>query len=176
MNFELMIEIYVVIKFEIDMCCWVDVLFYLCIGKCLGWCVMEIVVVFKCVLQYLFGCGNVFEFGQNVLVICVQLDEGVIICFGFKVLGSGMNVCDVMMDFGYGYVFIEVSFEVYECFILDVFLGDLLLFLWYEEVEFFWKIFDFVEKYWVVVGGFVEQYVLGLWGLVFVDDLLVCDG
>lgn len=152
MSLILMIEIYVVLKFEINICCWVGVLFYLCVGKWLGCWVIEIVVVFKCVLQYFFVGLQILVFGYNVLVIWVQFDEGVMIWFGLKVLGVGMQVCDVMMDFGYGYVFIEVSLEVYECLIFDVLLGDFLLFLCYQEVEFSWKIFDLVEEYWMMFG------------------------
>lgn len=106
----------------------------------------------------------------------MQPDEGVTIRFGSKVPGTGSNVRDVTMDFGYGHAFTEASPEAYERLILDVLLGDPPLFPRHEEVELSWKILDPVEKYWAAQGGPVEQYAPGSWGPASADDLLARDG
>ncbi|MBT2486130.1 MULTISPECIES: glucose-6-phosphate dehydrogenase [unclassified Microbacterium] len=176
MNPESTTETYAAIKLEIDTRRWAGVPFYLRTGKRLGRRVTEIAVVFNRAPQHLFGRGNSSELGQNALVIRVQPDEGVTIRFGSKVPGSGSNVRDVTMDFGYGHAFTEASPEAYERLILDVLLGDPPLFPRHEEVELSWKILDPVEKYWAAVGGPVEQYPPGSWGPASADDLLARDG
>lgn len=115
------------------------------------------------------------ELGINVMVICVQFDEGVILWFGFKVLGIVMEVCDVNMDFFYGLVFVEDLLEVYEWFIFDVLFGEFLLFLVNVEVELVWEIFDLVLEYWVVYGMF-DVYEVGIWGLELFLEMLCCIG
>lgn len=79
-------EIFIVIKVEIDNWCWVGVLFYLCIGKCMLIKVSEVVIYFKCQLYNLFG-DSFKNLLFNKLVICLQLDEGVEIIVMNKVLG-----------------------------------------------------------------------------------------
>ncbi|GAB3599029.1 glucose-6-phosphate dehydrogenase [Microbacterium tumbae] len=169
-------ETYAAIKLEIATRRWADVPFYLRTGKRLGRRVTEVAVVFKRAPEHLFGRSNASELGQNALVIRVQPDEGVTIRFGSKVPGSGTNVRDVTMDFGYGHAFTEASPEAYERLILDVLLGDPPLFPRHEEVELSWKILDPVEEFWTAEGGPVEQYAPGSWGPASADALLARDG
>jgi glucose-6-phosphate 1-dehydrogenase len=169
-------ETYAAVKLEIDTRRWAGVPFYLRTGKRLGRRVTEIAVVFKRAPEHLFGRGRSSELGQNALVIRVQPDEGVTIRFGSKVPGSGTNVRDVTMDFGYGHAFTEASPEAYERLILDVLLGDPPLFPRHEEVELSWRILDPVEKYWASLHGPLEQYPPGSWGPASADDLLARDG
>lgn len=176
MNPDSITETYAAIKLEIANRRWAGVPFYLRSGKRLGRRVTEIAVVFQRAPEHLFGRGNAAELGQNALVIRVQPDEGVTIRFGSKVPGTGTNVRDVTMDFGYGHAFTEASPEAYERLILDVLLGDPPLFPRHEEVELSWKILDPVEKYWADEGGPLEQYAPGSWGPASADDLLARDG
>jgi len=169
-------EPYAAIKREIDPRRWAGVPFYLRTGKRLGRRVTEIAVVFKRAPEHLFGRVQTSELGQNALVIRVQPDEGVTIRFGSKVPGSGANVRDVTMDFGYGHAFTEASPEAYERLILDVLLGDPPLFPRHEEVELSWKILDPVEQYWASLHGPLEQYAPGSWGPASADALLARDG
>ncbi|WP_309066448.1 glucose-6-phosphate dehydrogenase [Microbacterium sp.] len=169
-------ETYAAVKLEIDTRRWAGVPFYLRTGKRLGRRVTEIAVVFKCAPEHLFGRAQTSELGQNALVIRVQPDEGVTIRFGSKVPGSGANVRDVTMDFGYGHAFTEASPEAYERLILDVLLGDPPLFPRHEEVELSWKILDPVEEYWASLHGPLEQYAPGSWGPASADALLARDG
>ncbi|MGL3151767.1 glucose-6-phosphate dehydrogenase [Microbacterium sp. A82] len=176
MNPESITETYAAIKLEIANRRWAGVPFYLRSGKRLGRRVTEIAVVFNRAPEHLFGRSNASELGQNALVIRVQPDEGVTIRFGSKVPGTGTNVRDVTMDFGYGHAFTEASPEAYERLILDVLLGDPPLFPRHEEVELSWKILDPVEKYWAAEGGPLEQYAPGSWGPASADALLARDG
>jgi len=169
-------ETYAAVKLEIDTRRWAGVPFYLRTGKRLGRRVTEIAVVFKRAPEHLFGRTQTAELGQNALVIRVQPDEGVTIRFGSKVPGSGANVRDVTMDFGYGHAFTEASPEAYERLILDVLLGDPPLFPRHEEVELSWKILDPVEEYWASQHGPLEQYAPGSWGPASADALLARDG
>ncbi|MDT0157378.1 glucose-6-phosphate dehydrogenase [Microbacterium sp. ARD32] len=169
-------ETYAAIKLEIDTRRWAGVPFYLRTGKRLGRRVTEIAVVFKRAPEHLFGRAQTAELGQNALVIRVQPDEGVTIRFGSKVPGSGANVRDVTMDFGYGHAFTEASPEAYERLILDVLLGDPPLFPRHEEVELSWKILDPVEQYWASLHTPLEQYAPGSWGPASADALLARDG
>lgn len=169
-------ETYAAVKLEINTRRWADVPFYLRTGKRLGRRVTEIAVVFKRAPEHLFGGARTGELGQNALVIRVQPDEGVTLRFGSKVPGSGTNVRDVTMDFGYGHAFTEASPEAYERLILDVLLGDPPLFPRHEEVELSWKILDPVERYWAEQDGPLQQYGPGSWGPASADVLLARDG
>ena len=169
-------ETYAAVKLEINTRRWAGVPFYLRTGKRLGRRVTEIAVVFKRAPEHLFGRNQTSELGQNALVIRVQPDEGVTIRFGSKVPGTGANVRDVTMDFGYGHAFTEASPEAYERLILDVLLGDPPLFPRHEEVELSWKILDPVEEFWAAQSGPLEQYAPGSWGPASADALLARDG
>ena len=168
-------ETYAAVKLEIDTRRWAGVPFYLRTGKRLGRRVTEIAVVFKRAPEHLFGRAQTAELGQNALVIRVQPDEGVMIRFGSKVPGSGANVRDVTMDFGYGHAFTEASPEAYERLILDVLLGDPPLFPRHEEVELSWRILDPIEEYWATLGA-PEQYRPGSWGPASAAALMAADG
>ena len=176
MNPQSRSETYAAIKLEIDTRRWAGVPFYLRTGKRLGRRVTEIAVVFKRAPEHLFSRAQAAELGQNALVIRVQPDEGVTIRFGSKVPGTGTQVRDVTMDFGYGHAFTEASPEAYERLILDVLLGDPPLFPRHEEVELSWRILDPVEEFWAAQDGPLEQYAPGSWGPPSADALLARDG
>lgn len=176
MNPDSTTETYAAIKLEIATRRWADVPFYVRTGKRLGRRVTEIAVVFKRAPEHLFSRGQTAELGQNALVIRVQPDEGVTLRFGSKVPGSGSQVRDVTMDFGYGHAFTEASPEAYERLILDVLLGDPPLFPRHEEVELSWRILDPVEEFWAAQGGPLEQYDPGSWGPPSADELMARDG
>ncbi|WP_298011468.1 glucose-6-phosphate dehydrogenase [uncultured Microbacterium sp.] len=169
-------ETYAALKLEVATRRWAGVPFYLRTGKRLGRRVTEIAVVFKRAPQLLFQRNQTLELGQNALVIRIQPDEGVTIRFGSKVPGTGTEVRDVTMDFGYGHAFTESSPEAYERLILDVLLGDPPLFPRHEEVELSWKILDPIEKYWASLDEGLDQYEPGSWGPASADELLARDG
>nr|WP_066079396.1 glucose-6-phosphate dehydrogenase [Pseudoclavibacter alba] len=168
-------ETYAALRLEIDTRRWAGVPFYLRTGKRLGRRVTEIAVTFQEAPKYLFDPSQRASLGPNALVIRVQPDEGVTMRIGSKVPGSGMQVRDVTMDFGYGHAFTESSPEAYERLILDVLLGDPPLFPRHEEVELSWKILDPVEDFWAAAGR-PEGYKPGSWGPQSAERLLARDG
>lgn len=168
-------ETYAAIRVNIDTRRWAGVPFYLRAGKRLGRRVTEIAVVFKKAAQHLFGPGQTGALGANALVIRVQPDEGATLRFGAKVPGSGMQVRDVTMDFGYGHAFTEASPEAYERLILDVLLGDPPLFPRHEEVELSWRILDPIEEFWASHGS-PDTYRPGTWGPSSADAMMAADG
>ena len=115
------------------------------------------------------------ELGQNALVVRVQPDEGVTLRFGSKVPGSGMEVRDVTMDFGYGTAFTEASPEAYERLLLDVLLGEPSLFPTNTEVELSWTILDPVVEKWHAEGS-PDAYPAGTWGPHSAEKLLARTG
>jgi glucose-6-phosphate 1-dehydrogenase len=150
---------------------WAGVPFYLRAGKRLGRRVTEIAVVFKRAPHLPFDQTMTEELGQNALVVRVQPDEGVTLRFGSKVPGSGMEVRDVTMDFGYGTAFTEASPEAYERLLLDVLLGEPSLFPTNTEVELSWRILDPVIEKWHREGT-PDSYNAGTWGPPSADTLL----
>ena len=60
----------------------------------------------------------------NILAIRIQPDEGILLRFGAKVPGQGMQIRSVNMDFRYGLSFAVDSPDAYETLLLDAMLGD----------------------------------------------------
>lgn len=168
-------ETFAAMRLDIDNARWAGVPFYLRAGKRLGRRVTEIAVVLKPAIQRLLSPEQTSALGPNAIVIRVQPDEGVTIRFGSKVPGTGMQVRDVTMDFGYGHAFTEDSPEAYERLILDVLLGDPPLFPRHEEVELSWKILDPIENFWADHSK-PEGYAPGSWGPDSADQMLINDG
>lgn len=156
-------ETYAAATFEISSRRWAGVPFYLRTGKRLGRRVTEIALVFKEAPHLPFGSGQTTAQGNNMLVIRVQPDEGVLMRFGSKVPGSAMEVRDVNMDFSYSEAFTEESPEAYERLILDALLDEASLFPTNEEVEQSWRILDPILEYWALHGR-PDDYAAGTWG------------
>ena len=168
-------ETYAAITCEVNTRRWAGVPFYLRTGKRLGRRVTEIAVVFKRAPHLPFDQTMTEELGQNALVVRVQPDEGVTLRFGSKVPGSGMEVRDVTMDFGYGSAFTEASPEAYERLLLDVLLGEPSLFPTNTEVERSWEILDPVIEKWHREGS-PDAYASGTWGPDSAEALLTRTG
>ena len=168
-------ETFAAATFEISSRRWAGVPFYLRTGKRLGRRVTEIALVFKKAPHLPFVDGQTTAQGSNMLVIRVQPEEGVLMRFGSKVPGSGMEVRDVNMDFSYSESFTEESPEAYERLILDAFLDEASLFPTNEEVELSWRILDPILKSWESHGA-PEDYPAGTWGPPGADGLMARSG
>jgi glucose-6-phosphate 1-dehydrogenase len=168
-------ETYAAMRLEIRNKRWKGVPFYLRTGKRLGRRVTEIAVILKNAPKKLFSDRQASSLGPNAIVIRVQPDEGVTIRFGSKVPGSGMQVRDVTMDFGYGHSFTEDSPEAYERLILDVLLGDPPLFPRHQEVELSWKILDPIVSFWADSAS-MGEYLPGTWGPKAAEEMMQRDG
>ena len=75
----------------------------------------------------------------NLLAMRIQPDEGIMLRFGAKIPGLGVDVRNVTMDFTYGSAFAVDSPDAYETLILDALLGDASLFTRADEVEEAWS-------------------------------------
>ncbi|GAA2786738.1 glucose-6-phosphate dehydrogenase [Streptomyces showdoensis] len=169
-------DTYAAVRLEIDSRRWAGVPFYLRTGKRLARRVTEIAVAFQEAPSTPFAAASTRRLGPNTVVFRVQPDEGVSVRLGSKVPGSAMEIRDVTMDFAYGDSFEESSPEAYERLILDVLLGDPLLFPRAEEVELSWRILDPVERHWAADPAAPAPYPAGGWGPAEADELLAREG
>ncbi|MFL5777604.1 MAG: glucose-6-phosphate dehydrogenase [Chloroflexota bacterium] len=169
-------ETFVAARLAIDDWRWSGVPFYVRTGKRLAKRSTEIAIQFREVPHRLFR-----EAGQepeaNLLAIRIQPDEGIMLRFGAKVPGLGLDVRAVTMDFSYGSAFNVDSPDAYETLILDALQGDASLFTRADEVETAWSIVDPVIEDWAS-GPPPEfpNYDAGTWGPAEADALMAPDG
>lgn len=168
-------ETYAACTLNINSRRWAGVPFYLRTGKRLGRRVTEIALIFKRPPYQPFSPGQTDLLTNNAVVIRIQPDEGVLMRFGSKVPGPGLEVRDVNMDFSYSEAFTEQSPEAYERLILDALLDESSLFPTNDEVERSWEILDPVLDYWAD-HGFPDEYQAGTWGPASADEMLNRDG
>ena len=140
-------ETFVAAKFMIDDWRWSGVPFYVRTGKRLPKRSTEIAIQYREVPHRLFKDEGV-EPDPNLLAIRIQPDEGIMLRFGAKVPGLGLDVRSVTMDFTYGSAFSVDSPDAYETLILDALQGDASLFTRADEVEEAWSIVDPIIDSW----------------------------
>jgi glucose-6-phosphate 1-dehydrogenase len=170
-------ETYAALKMSIDSWRWAGVPFYIRTGKALPSRVTEIAVQFRRAPLALFSRAGVPQVDPNVLAIRVQPDEGILLRFGAKVPGQGLQIRTVNMDFRYGSSFAVDSPDAYETLLLDAMIGDASLFTRDDEVERAWAILDPVLEAWSAgEGGPLHFYGAGTWGPPAADELLERDG
>ncbi len=169
-------ETFVAARFTVDDWRWSGVPFYLRTGKRLPKRATEIAVQFKEVPHKLFQ-ASATDPEPNLLAIRIQPDEGIMLRFGAKIPGLGIDVRSVTMDFTYGSAFAVDSPDAYETLILDAMLGDASLFTRADEVEEAWAIVDPIIDAWAN-GPAPEfpNYESGSWGPAAADELLARDG
>ena len=132
-------ETFVAARLEIDDWRWAGVPFYVRSGKRLPKRSSEIAIQFRAVPHRLFTEAGA-DPEPNLLAMRIQPDEGILLRFGAKVPGLGIDVRAVNMDFTYGSAFSVDSPDAYETLILDALLGDAALFTRADEVEQAWGI------------------------------------
>ncbi len=170
-------ETYVALRLAIESWRWAGVPFYLRTGKALATRVTEIAVQFKQAPLALFSRAGAPPMEPNILAIRVQPDEGILIRFGAKVPGPGLQIRGVNMDFRYGSSFAVDSPDAYETLLLDCMIGDASLFTRDDEVERAWEILDPILDAWASgEGGRLHLYPAGSWGPAAADELLERDG
>ncbi len=171
-NPESRTETFVALKFFIDNWRWAGVPFYIRSGKKLPTRVSEVVIHFKPNHHHLF----INETGvntQNMLVIRIQPDEGILIKFGMKVPGAGFKVNNVNMDFQYSDLTEAYVPDAYERLLLDCMQGDATLYARGDSVEAAWEFIDPILKAWKEDPTLpIYGYPAGSWGPENVDDLI----
>jgi glucose-6-phosphate 1-dehydrogenase len=169
-------ETFVAARLAVDNWRWSGVPFYLRTGKRLPKRSTEIAIQFKEVPHKLFRESN-SDPEPNLLAIRIQPDEGIMLRFGAKVPGLGIDVRSVTMDFTYGSAFAVDSPDAYETLILDALLGDASLFTRADEVEEAWAIVDPIIDTWAdMPTPEFPNYAAGTWGPDDADELIQRDG
>jgi glucose-6-phosphate 1-dehydrogenase len=169
-------ETYVAARLAIDDWRWSGVPFYLRMGKRLPKRATEIAIQFKDVPHRLFR-DSATDPEPNLLAMRIQPDEGIMLRFGAKVPGLGVDIRNVTMDFTYGSAFQVDSPDAYETLILDALLGDASLFTRADEVEEAWSIVDPIIQAWAEEDApAFPSYEAGTWGPESADDLLAREG
>ncbi|MEQ8581604.1 MAG: glucose-6-phosphate dehydrogenase [Marinoscillum sp.] len=171
-NPESRTETFVALKFFIDNWRWAGVPFYIRSGKKLPTRVSEVVIHFKPNHHHLFMNQTEVN-AQNMLVIRIQPDEGILIKFGMKVPGAGFQVKNVNMDFQYADLTDAYVPDAYERLLLDCMQGDATLYARGDSVEAAWEFIDPILKAWQEDPAIpIYGYPAGTWGPENVDDLI----
>ena len=154
---------------------WAGVPFYLRTGKRLPKRATEIAIQFRAV--HTRCSATTSEPDANLLAIRIQPDEGIMLRFGAKVPGLGLDVRSVTMDFTYGSAFNVDSPDAYETLILDALQGDASLFTRADEVEEAWSIVDpFIDAWADGRHPTSRTTKPGTWGPDEADEMLARDG
>jgi glucose-6-phosphate 1-dehydrogenase len=167
-------ETYLAARLTIDDWRWSGVPFYLRTGKRLPKRATEIAIQFKPVPHRLVVDDDL---EANLLAMRIQPDEGILLRFGAKVPGLGLDIRTVNMDFAYGSSFNVDSPDAYETLILDALLGDASLFTRADEVEAAWATVTPILDAWTEgPPPAFPDYDAGTWGPAAADALLARDG
>jgi glucose-6-phosphate 1-dehydrogenase len=169
-------ETFLAARLQIDDWRWSGVPFYLRAGKRLPKRATEIAIQFKDVPHRLFRDAAI-DPEPNLLAIRIQPDEGILLRFGSKVPGLGLDIRTVTMDFTYGSAFSVDSPDAYETLLLDAMLGDASLFTRADEVEAAWTLVTPIVDSWLdAPAPDFPNYAAGTWGPEAAESLIERDG
>ena len=172
-NAESKTETYVAMKFFIDNWRWAGVPFYIRTGKRMPTRVTEVVIHFKPNHHHLFAHDSTLANQQNVLVIRIQPNEGILLKFDIKIPGAGFNTEQVNMDFKYDELTNVYVPDAYERLILDCMQGDATLYARGDSTEAAWEFIDPILKAWEADQNIpVYGYPAGTWGPENADNLI----
>ncbi len=166
-------ETFAALKLFVDNWRWQGVPFYLRTGKRLPRQLSEIVIQFRPVPHQSFPRESGRHWHPSRLVLSIQPEEGIVLCFQAKYPGPKMSLRPVEMRFSYPESFDVPSPDAYETLLLDVMNNDPTLFMRADQVEAAWQILTPVLETWAAtpVRGF-PNYAAGTWGPRAADDLL----
>ncbi|HZT67659.1 MAG TPA: glucose-6-phosphate dehydrogenase [Acidimicrobiales bacterium] len=157
-------ETFVAMRLAVDNWRWAGVPIYVRTGKRLPKRVTEVAMAFHRVPHLPFASSLARDLDANSIVVRVQPDEGITMCFGAKVPGPEFRVRTVSMDFSYGASFMEETPDAYERLLLDAMVGDPTLFIRADEVEQSWRIVAPILEAWEEGAAPLARYESGTWG------------
>ncbi len=159
-------ETFAALRIYIDNWRWGGVPFYIRTGKMLPARVSEIVIHFKPTPYQIFsGRGPARCSCENVLILRIQPDEGVLMTLGMKKPGGGFDIQEMEMDFKYSDISDSPLPDAYERLLYDIVQGDQTLFTRSDGVEECWRFIDPVIRYWEQNRTApVYSYPAGTWG------------
>jgi glucose-6-phosphate 1-dehydrogenase len=168
-------ETYAAVELEIDNWRWAGVPFYLRTGKALRARNTQVVIQFKAAPRTLFQELPEGASTPNVLVLQIQPDEGLTLCFDAKKPGPDVDLAEVGMTFRYADAFRPSPANGYETLIYDALIGDQTLFNRGKDVEAGWRaIMPFIDAW--RGAGEIETYKAGADGPAGADALLERSG
>jgi glucose-6-phosphate 1-dehydrogenase len=168
-------ETFVALELEIDNWRWAGVPFYLRTGKAMSARETRIVIQFKAAPRTLFQDLPEGASKPNVLIVQIQPDEGLTLCFDAKRPGPEVDLADVQMTFRYADVFPSKPATGYETLIYDVLIGDRTLFNRARDVEAGWAVVQPFLDAWKRDGD-VPTYAAGEDGPAAANALLEASG
>ncbi len=170
-------ETYAAVKLMIDSWRWAGVPFYLRTGKRLARRVTEVAIQFRLAPFILFRQTGVSQLAPNGLVMHIQPDEGISLCFEAKIPGPKVRLGPVEMKFHYTDYFGKSCETGYETLLYDCMIGDATLFPRADMVEAGWSVIQPVLEVWknTPVRDF-PNYPAGSWGPTSADALMRRDG
>ncbi|MCU1485055.1 MAG: zwf [Actinomycetia bacterium] len=169
-------ETYVAMRLRIDNWRWGGVPIYIRTGKELPTRVTEVVLRFNGVPHLPFAPTQVRKLGPNMLVLRIQPDEGITLCFGAKVPGTTFDIKTVEMDMTWCEEFGADPPEAYERLLHDALVGDATLFIRSDEVDAAWKVVQPIIEAWAEDPNPPIPYAEGTWGPREADRLLERNG
>jgi glucose-6-phosphate 1-dehydrogenase len=122
----------------------------------------------------MFNLPDDFDFTPNIISICIQPNEGILLKFQAKVPDSEQEMRSVDMEFHYRSSFEEAQLpDAYERLLLEALEQDPSLFTRSDNIEKAWNIIDpIVAGYEKGQNRMIHQYPPGSWGPVEADELL----
>ena len=167
-------ETFVALKLFVDNWRWQDVPFYLRTGKRLPRQVSEVTIQFRAVPHKSFPEESTLDWQSASLIISIQPDEGIVLCFQAKKPGTKLLLQPVTMRFNYKESFSISLPDAYETLLWDVMNNDATLFMRSDQVEAAWQIIMPILEDWSGKPpiGF-PNYASGTWGPEEADRLLI---
>ncbi|MDH4238357.1 MAG: glucose-6-phosphate dehydrogenase [Phycisphaerae bacterium] len=175
-NPESRTETFVAAKVFIDNWRWKGVPFYLRTGKRLAGKNTEIAITFKQVPHSMFISAGLDDIPSNILVLQIQPEEGIWLCFQAKRPGSKICMGTLNMNFNYRSVFGIDMPEAYERLLLDCMIGDQTLFTRQDGVEAAWGLLTPVLEAWQNDDAAPYEYPAGSSSFPAADSLIETDG
>ncbi|HGG59340.1 MAG TPA: glucose-6-phosphate dehydrogenase, partial [Gammaproteobacteria bacterium] len=172
-------ETYVALKLMIDSWRWAGVPFYLRTGKRMAGRYTEIAIQFKHAPNMMFKDSLVkrANIPPNVLILRIQPNEGIGMCFNTKVPSPIPQLSPVEMDFTYADYFGQAPTTGYETLIYDCLSGDPTLFKRADIIESGWSLVEPILDVWSALPPrSFPNYAAGSWGPDEADALLHNDG
>ena len=167
-------ETFVALKVQVNTPRFEGVPFYIRAGKMMPENLVEINIVFTQTCHVLFkeyGCPEI----GNVLKIRIQPDEGIGLRVIAKKPGSGLALGTVDMKFSYESEFGQKGIDAYEKLLLDILVGDQMLFNRSDELQSSWIFITEILKKWEIKKR-LFSYTNSMFGPTEADKLIEKDG
>ncbi len=168
-------ETFVAMKFFVESKRFAGVPFYVRAGKNLSENLIEISLVFKQTCHILFkeiGCPE----EGNILKIRIQPNEGISIQIIAKVPGPQLQLGTANMHFSYAEEYGTNGTDAYEKVLMDIFIGEQMLFNRSDELASSWAFIEKIVKGWQKEKSKPFVYEPGSWGPAEATKLIEKDG